>query len=115
MGPARRFVVFIAAFAFALQSFITQTHVHDASRSFVGFVKIADAHAPAQTRPPLDHHPAYCPICQAVIHAGVFVASAGLLLHLPFLWVRTATPALAAHAESVATAHDWQSRAPPHA
>jgi hypothetical protein len=110
IDPARRLIVFIAALAFALQSYITQTHIHEASR---GLVKVTDTRAPAQSRTPIDRHLANCPICQAVVHAGAFVAPTNLLLHLPFLMVKAVMPAFTALAASIAAAHDWQSRAPP--
>ena len=113
IGPARRFVVFVAALALALQSYIAQTHVHDALRSFDGTAKITDARSPAQNQSPFDHRSADCPLCQAVIHGGVFITPATLFLNLPFLWVETFRPAFTAPDASIASAHDWQSRAPP--
>jgi hypothetical protein len=105
---ARRFVVFIAVFAFALQSFIAQTHIH--AESLAGIVKTVSTTGKA---PPADHSQADCPFCQAVIHVGSAVASAPPLLRLPFSWVETTALILPAVAISGATAHDWQSRAPP--
>jgi hypothetical protein len=113
IGPARRFVVFVAILALALQSYIAQTHVHDALRSFDGTAKIADTRSPAQNQSPLDHRAADCPLCQAVIHGGVFITPATQLLNLPFLWVETFMPAFTAPDASIASAHDWRSRAPP--
>lgn len=113
IGPAHRFIVFVAALALALQSYIAQTHLHDAFRNFGGTAKIADTRSPAQNPSPFDHRSADCPLCQAVIHGGVFITPATLLLNLPFLWVELFLPAFKAPDASVASAHDWQSRAPP--
>jgi hypothetical protein len=113
LSPARRFVMFVAVLAFALQSFITQTHIHGDAQGLGGIVKIATAPSAAQGNAPLHHGTADCPFCQAVIHAGVFVASATPLLHLPFVWVKTVALFFTARADSGATAHHWQSRAPP--
>jgi hypothetical protein len=113
IGPVRHFVVFVVALALTLQAYIAQTHFHDALRSFSGTAGIADARSPAQSGTPSDHRSADCPLCQAVIHGGVFIAPATLLLNLPFLWVETFMPAFAAPDASIASAHDWQSRAPP--
>jgi hypothetical protein len=112
LSPARRFVVFIAVLAFALQSYITQTHIHDEQQSFAGIVKITTSQSPAHGKTPLDK-PADCAFCQAVIHAGAFVASATPLLLLPFVWVETVALVFTARAACDAAAHDWQSRAPP--
>jgi hypothetical protein len=110
LSAARRIVVFIAALAFALQSYIAQTHFHGLPESMGGGVSIAVPHAPAT---PLDHRTADCPFCQAVIHAGVFITPTTLLLHLPFAWTKTAALVFTGPAASDATAHDWHSRAPP--
>jgi hypothetical protein len=113
VGLARRVVVFIAAIAFALQSYITQTHIHHGSQGFGDSVKIAAAQSPAHGKTHPANDPADCPFCQAAIHAGVFVASAPPLLHLPFMWIETVALTYTATAASVTSAHDWQSRAPP--
>jgi len=107
LGPARRFVVFVAALAFALQSYIAQTHIHDGVPGF------APRLATGQGKLPADRGQADCPLCQAVIHVGVFVAPASLVLILPFAWVKTDLLVFTARAASAAAAHDWRSRAPP--
>ncbi|MGD0865105.1 MAG: hypothetical protein ABSA49_06075 [Rhizomicrobium sp.] len=112
-GPARRFVVFIAVFAFALQSFIAQTHIHAETPAPGGIVKNATTSSPSKA--PIDHSQADCPFCQAVVHVGSVVASAPPLLRLPYSWVETAALVFTAFAISGSTAHDWQSRAPPRA
>lgn len=113
LSPARRFVVYIALFAFALQSYITQTHIHDGSQGFGGIAKIAATQPPAHGKAPFHDSKTDCPLCQAVIHAGIFVAPATPLLHLPFTLVETVAPVFTLAVASNATAHDWQSRAPP--
>lgn len=102
-------VVFIAVFAFALQSFIAQTHIH--AESLSGIVKAVTIPGKA----PVDHSQTDCPFCQAVTHVGSAVASTPPLLSLPYSWLESAALALAAVAISGVTAHDWQSRAPPRA
>jgi hypothetical protein len=110
-GPARRFVVFIATFAFALQSFIAQTHIHSESLTLGGVITIATTSASGKA--PADHSQADCPFCQAVVHVGSVVASSPPLLRLPFSWVETAALIFSVVATSGSAAHDWQSRAPP--
>jgi hypothetical protein len=109
-NPARRFVVFVAILAFAFQSYITQTHIHEL-QGFSGGV--STTHSPAPSKTPFHDSQTDCPFCQAVIHAGFFVASAAPALRLPVALVETVALVLIAPAASVAVAHDWQSRAPP--
>ena len=108
-GLARRILVFVAVFAFALQSYIAQTHIHDAVLG--GAAKIADTQSPGKA--PVHDSQSDCPFCQAVVHSGAFVASAAPLLLLPFVWIKTIAPDFAARAAAHTGAHDWQSRAPP--
>jgi hypothetical protein len=114
-GSARRIVVFIAMLAFALQSFVTQTHIHGEPRGISGVFKIAAHQSPAQSKAPFDNSRADCPFCQAIIHAGAFVTPAAPLLYLPFVWIGTVALVFTAPAAFDADAHDWKSRAPPRA
>ena len=107
---ASRFVVFVALFAFALQSYIAQTHIHGVSQDFPGVVKTM---APAQGKVPLNNNPVDCPFCQTATLAGTTVMSATLLVYLPLGWVKAIMPVVTANAASSVAAHDWQSRAPP--
>jgi len=111
-SPARRFTVFIAVLAFALQSYVTQTHVHGDAQGISEVIKITTSQVLGQHKAPANRA-ADCPLCQAVVHAGVFVASGALTLYLPFVWVKTVALVTITRASSHATAHDWQSRAPP--
>src|SRR5580698_991754 len=77
LNPARRIVVFIAVLAFALQSYIAQTHIHDAwqtaEQAASNIVRLATQQSPAPDKSPFDHNRADCPFCQAVIHIGAIV------------------------------------------
>jgi hypothetical protein len=106
---ARRMLVFVAILTFALQSYVAQTHIHDAA--FGGAAKITHTQSPVKA--PAHDSQSDCPFCQAVLHAGAFIASATPSLFLPFVWVRTVALVLTARAASHTAAHDWQSRAPP--
>ena len=103
----------IFVLAFALQSYITQTHIHDGTFGFGGTFKIEASQSPAHGKKPLDPSSADCPLCQAIVHVGLFVNSAPPLLHLPFMWVQTVALAFTAPSALDAVAHDWRSRAPP--
>ena len=111
LSLARRFVVFIAAFAFVLQSYIVQTHVHGVG--FGAAAGISAQRAPEPDKTPADHGSTDCPLCQAVIHAGAFVAPSAPVLYLPFTWINAAAMIFTSFATAAATAHDWRSRAPP--
>ncbi|MGD0142326.1 MAG: hypothetical protein ABSC92_04145, partial [Rhizomicrobium sp.] len=102
---------FVAVLAFALQSYIAQTHIHAESQALGGMVKIATTSPSGKA--PVDHSQADCPFCQAVVHVGAIVVSAPPLLRSPFSWVETAALAFTAATFSIEAAHDWQSRAPP--
>src|SRR5665213_4089505 len=69
-GLARRLVVLLAALAFALQSYATQTHIHDKSQAFNGLIKTSTTQSSSQDKTPADNNSSDCPLCQAVIHAG---------------------------------------------
>jgi hypothetical protein len=107
-GLASRLVVLLAVLAFAFQSYVTQTHIHDDLPQASGIVK---SHAPLHGKAPLN--PASCPFCQSVALAGAFVSPANVLFHLPLAWVLSVAHVFTARAASGTIAHDWQSRAPP--
>lgn len=107
-----RALTLLVAFAFALQSFVTQTHIHGVASAAPGIVKIVKH--PAQKPAPADSSDT-CAFCQAVAHSGAFFAPAAPILLPPAAWF---IPALLPTALAVghdAFAHSWQSRAPPKA
>ncbi|MBI3677634.1 MAG: hypothetical protein HY243_13570 [Proteobacteria bacterium] len=113
MGLASRVVLFVTVLGFALQSYITQTHIHPVPQIIGGIEKIADTKSPTPDKSPLDNSSDNCPLCQAVTHSGFFVVSATPILYVPFMWAETVAVLSSARADSVAATHDWQSRAPP--
>jgi hypothetical protein len=112
-GVARRFVMFVAVLAFALQSYIAQTHIHDAWQAAGGIVRLAVPQSAQPGGAPLDHGRADCPFCQAVTHLGAALASPALPLILPFAWIETTAIVFTARSDSLSAAHHWKSRAPP--
>lgn len=111
-------VVSVAFVAFALQSFIIQTHIHFTPADTARLAAYAASHQIAHDR---DHHdkypanedPANCPICQEILHSGQFVAPAAHVFLPPTIAVsiiaivKTELPFVAA------LSHDWHGRAPP--
>ena len=108
---AKRWVTMLALLAFFLQSLAVQTHVHPTSQP--ASVKLTSAHtpssAPLRSQAPVDQ----CRLCQELVHAGVFVApSASFVIASPVL-TAAVFAVLPSAFVSLATAFDWQSRAPP--
>jgi hypothetical protein len=114
VGSVWRFVVFIAALAFTLQTYVIQTHIDGGSQGFDS-TSIVDilAKTPAHGKSPIDNSPLVCPFCQAIAHASAFFAPATPLLQLPVVWAECEAPSVIARAVAIATTHSWQSRAPP--
>jgi hypothetical protein len=119
----RSVVVLVALTAFALQSYVTQTHIHmtAAAQSSQSAPKMAakDAKSDPGTTPrdryPSNQDPANCPLCQEILHAGHYVAPSAVAFFLPSQSL-SIIPLLAAAPVSLAPAgYSWQSRAPPRA
>lgn len=82
---ARNIVALLVAFAFALQSFLTQTHIHGVPASLDGFaIAKVDSGSSGGGKAPADSSPLDCPYCQAIAHSGLFFMPAAPLLRLPF-------------------------------
>jgi hypothetical protein len=103
-----RFIACLILISFTLQSYITQTHIHNAAPAAIA--KTIN-HAPGKA--PADDNPMDCPFCQAVAHDGPFFLPTIPLLILSIEFVEHAAPALRFHRPWEARGHIWQSRAPP--
>ena len=108
-GRGWRIIATLLLFAFTLQSYITQTHIHTASPAVISRI-LTGSHDQA----PVDGNPMDCPFCQAVAHDGPFFLPAAPILLLSAIWVILAPSFLSERTDAVASAHAWQSRAPPH-
>jgi hypothetical protein len=93
-SPGWRFVTWVVVLAFALQSFVTQTHFHWAPQATTNVKLLESASRPHKA--PVENS-ATCPFCQAIVHAGAFFASAAPLPHLPVVWADYAIPPLPAN------------------
>ena len=121
-GFARWAITLFVFFAFAFQSYVTQTHIHFPHEAAVNIFADADkspalAKAPAKQNPdkyPPADDPANCPICQEVMHSGGFVMPNFVALLLPSEPVSIVPIVIALPAFIEAVTHGWQSRAPPH-
>jgi hypothetical protein len=111
-GIGRHVVTLLLLLAFALQSYLTQTHIHrtsDISRQ--NCISACIVHAPHQSSP--FGEAGDCPLCQAIVHAGAFFAPAVLAVFVPHLWAESALPTAITGAHHFASARSGLSRAPP--
>ncbi|MGN6516046.1 MAG: hypothetical protein ACTHLR_09430 [Rhizomicrobium sp.] len=112
-STGRQVVTLLLLLAFAFQSYVTQTHIHEifapaSQRCDVTCV----VHAPSHDSSPFGEA-ADCPLCQAIVHAGTFFAPAVVALFVPRLWVETTLPAVKTVVTAGVPARDGLSRAPP--
>jgi hypothetical protein len=105
----RLLVTFFALFAFSLQTYIGQTHIHLAPDSLAAI----GAHKQAPDKFPANGDPANCPICQEVLHDGQFVTPAAAMLLPPSLAASIVEIAAPLRRLVQAASHAWRSRAPP--
>lgn len=99
---------------FAIQSYVTQTHIHFLNASTLQSVSGGVAiKAPAHGRLPPADNPATCPICQDMALAGHYTAPGAILLTLPPLVAMPVAVLLGVPRFVAAISHIWQGRAPP--
>lgn len=98
----------LALLLLLLQALVVPAHRHaGGTPSAASGAAIA---APVKQSP---DHPADCPVCREVAHAGQYLTPGDVVL--PVAATGTLVPAASALARVVATAasHSWRSRAPP--
>lgn len=111
-GPGYRLIAWILLFAFTLQSFITQTHLHTAIDR-AGSAAIVKTLAPSHSKTPAKDDPSDCPYCQAIVHAGTFSVLSAPVLILPSYVAVIVHPLVHAVAADTTSFRPWHSRAPP--
>ena len=114
---ARLAITLFALLAFTLQTYVTQTHIHGATRinsaaATLAFDKNA-AHKQQPDKFPPGSDPANCPLCQEILHYGTYVTPAAASLLLPSFTVSVASIVIDIAAITQAYSHSWKSRAPP--
>jgi len=121
---AKLALTFVALFAFLVQSFITQTHVHFSAQADAPFA-VSDAGGTvvkSNTGDPQqrDHRgvpskedPAHCPFCQQIAVAGAFLSPFLTTLQLPTEVGLLPQISAAVEATTQQVSHIWQGRAPP--
>jgi len=118
---ATRLLVLVTLLAFAVQTYLTQTHIHLANEGQIPRVHGQLVLGKASIGAPLEHKdryppnedPANCPLCQELIHAGQFVTPAASFLLLPTLSLSTIERTVQYAPLIHAITHIWRGRAPP--
>ena len=106
-----RLAMLLLALTFAVQGIAVQTHIHGQPLTALAHIThVSPPPAPASQDP---YDPANCPLCQEMLHAGVYVAPvvadfAVILNAVAFAPVFVLLPHAATERR-----HSWQSRAPP--
>jgi len=98
---------------FALQSYVTQTHIHLAPGSFASYSELGAAKKQLPDKFPAQDDPANCPICQEILHSGQFVTPSAASALLPSLSVSIIAIVTQIVAVPKTASHTWQSRGPP--
>jgi hypothetical protein len=125
-GAWRRVVLALALLTFALQSYITQTHIHFTSAQAFGLSsdnfapaykttdgKAADGKSAPLKKVPSNDDPANCPLCQAAAHSGQFITPSAIGFALPSETIAIVPLAIVVLTASETLSHGWQGRAPP--
>jgi len=121
-APSRRLLLTLfCLLAFSFQSYVAQTHIHVPGIADPGISVLVSSHAQVSADAGTDSghkqlptdDTANCPLCQAVLHAGLFVSPALLVLLLPDTQAAVGpAPIIASHREGTPS-HAWHSRGPP--
>ncbi len=96
---------------FAVQNFAVQTHIHHALLNDT--VHVTHVSNPSQPTPLDPYDPANCPLCQEILHAGVYVTPVVVDLAVVLIAVVEAPAFVLLTRKTQARPHNWQSRAPP--
>jgi hypothetical protein len=111
----RNLVALACLLAFALQSFVAQTHIHPllVSNQAVASGSVSSPVPADKNKTSQDD--LSCPACQAAALVGIVLGPSGLLLLLPAASHTVAPIPEQTRAIPQAPAHVWRSRGPPHA
>lgn len=105
---ARVIVALVALFAFSLQTYLVQTHIHGASGQEITSQTAGSHKAPADRDNPDD-----CPICQAFALSGAFVTPVILILAVALSFVGMAPASVPPGTGELLFRRNQRSRAPP--
>jgi hypothetical protein len=111
-GTSRSLISLVVLFAFALQCFLVQTHLHNLPVTFLPVAGVA-ASAPDTTKAPIDVDK--CFLCQEYVHGGTYVMPAAAAVLPPSAVVSLLPFVLAPFLATPPHSHNWMGRAPPRA
>lgn len=113
MNRASRLLLnLVVLFAFSVQSFLVQTHLHNLPQSFVAASSVSVS-APDTSKAPVDADK--CFLCQEYVHGGVYLTPAAAAV-LPPSAVASLLPfVLVPFITGRQHSHNWMGRAPPRA
>jgi hypothetical protein len=107
-GAWRLLATWVVLLAFALQSYVTQTHVHPSPAPAEAVSQMSVPAVPAGDDTTL------CSLCQAIAAAGAFFSPAAVVVALPAVLAQaTAAPPAGRSLAAAAASFSWRSRAPP--
>jgi hypothetical protein len=118
---AQRLLVWLVIVSFALQSYITQTHVHSGAASGTSGAAAVDVfggphlerdRSGTPVKAPADD-PAHCQVCKAIAASGHFFLPVPPLLPLPTATITACRQIWRAVLLVAAPAHSWYGRGPP--
>jgi hypothetical protein len=112
LHAARLALIFFTLFAFALQTFVVQTHIH-AGASIGAIVGKSAGQQPNKF--PQGNDPANCSICQEMLHAGAYVAPTTAIWQPVVIATFIDVVVLEIRTITQTHSHGWKSRAPPRA
>jgi hypothetical protein len=101
-----RLIAVLLALAFTFQSYVAQTHIHQAAFA-------ASSKDQGRNKSPVDNSPLTCPFCQAIAHEGLFYLPQAMLPFLEPQGVEAAKSYFVLPNNGAAHDHNWRSRAPP--
>ena len=109
-SAASRLVMLFALLMFGFQGYLVQTHVHASAPVAQTGIHLS---TPATPDPADPYNPASCPLCQEILHAGVFVMPSLATLPLQLDWIVFLTSSVLPEPVTTERSLNWQSRAPP--
>ena len=110
IAPVKRLGLLALVFAFALQAYFVQTHLHPQQFAPAQTLALSDD-GQSLTADPLD--PALCKLCREIVFSGVAITPAAPALTLLLDWIATGIPVAQLPAAALAPETGWQSRGPP--
>lgn len=111
--PARLLLVFALLFAFTIQSFVTETHIHPAGYGQPTLLQhpLGGADKPANL--PSGDDSSNCPLCKEISLGGQFVGPGWLVLAVPVQPVSLLNAIAVSLPPAIHAPFRWRSRAPP--